>query len=264
MSVTFVYAATFDDPAEAEAFRSSLLDDGIPASLIPVTELGQRDEGKVRLEVQQEWAADVHRLLEGRPGVVRAGDEDEEKGRLPVENLGPSWTCPYCRATVEHGRFTCPTCGCLRTSRPAPHSDVVGSTNVSDGSADGVAGPSAPFPTPPSGPGFHAPHVGLFEGENLPLADREMVSVLAVFVLMLILVFFAAWRAGVLCALPALLATVYAVGLFGRHVSGRSATAQGSRGRGCALMLAGVFLVNALLGLLALVLMCENLADLLR
>jgi hypothetical protein len=113
MAVRFVHVATFDDPAEAEAVRRSLLSDGIIASVVPVI-----DTGKARLEVQEEFAADVDELLEGCAGVVRVSDEkDTELSPLASLEAGPRWTCPRCNVAVEDQRFTCPECGCLRPSR---------------------------------------------------------------------------------------------------------------------------------------------------
>jgi hypothetical protein len=93
------------------------------------------------------------------------------------------------------------------------------------------------------------------EQDNVRLADREMVAALAVFVLMLCFLAAAGRSAGILCALPSALATAYAVRSFWRHASGQSATAQGSRGLGCSLLLSAVFLIAAVLGLLSLLLM---------
>jgi hypothetical protein len=144
-------------------------------------------------------------------------------------------------------------------TRPAPNLAVSGSTDVTEVPATTVAAPSAPFPTPPSGPGLYVPQVGPVEQDNIQLADREMVGALAVFVLMLVFLVVSGWRAGVLCALPALLVTAHALRSFWRHASGQSATAQGSRGFGCALLLGVVFLSATLLGLVSLFLMCLTL-----
>jgi hypothetical protein len=150
MTVRFVYAATFDDPEDAEAFRRRLLDDGVVAGLVPITEPGHRDAGKIRLEVQEEFAADVHRLLADRPGVVRAGEKE----------TGPSWLCPGCQAEIPETRFTCPKCRCLRPPQAQPAHNAPGSAEVTEPRAiSPPVEPSETFPAAASGPQVGLPPI---------------------------------------------------------------------------------------------------------
>jgi hypothetical protein len=228
MTVRFVDAATLDDPEDAEAFRRRLLDDGIVAGLVPITEPGHRDAGKVRLEVQEEFAADVHRLLAGRPGVVRAGDSGEEDTTGPqllLPRPGPPWTCPNCRATVEDSRFTCPECRCLRPSQTEPAAAGAGSADLTEEPTPGGGDLSTALPPAPSEPSLRLPFVGSLKHEDR--ANRELVLAVLAPIGMTGLICLGAGTNFWWLSLPLMvLMMTWSVSAVVKHVSGRSDSAR--------------------------------------